>query len=495
MAALDEKWLIDDTDTSIGNLSADNVAVEGYVHDLVYTPQEEITVRRKIDRHLMTFVLVCALILSLDNSNLPNAISDHMPEQLGFDNTWINAANTVSCIVVTLGALANNFIVPRVGAYRWIPILMSSWAIAIWAHCLLQDKVGYMVVRIFLALPLAGFIPTCLVYLTTFYKTKELPQRLAWFWAMSTFASVFSGLLAFAVLHLAGRAGLHGWQWLFLIDGVVCHFVAILALQVFLFLPSTPAHTGTLLRGRKPWLTEREAQIAVTRIIRDDTSKTEQKKSLTFADIHCIPRIPIDVYFPTMIREFGFEVAISTLLTVPAFLVCLTASVLVARHADKRGNYAYHAIFCCVWFLAGVLTLELLPDNANKWTLYGALLFTQSSPSYQGMLVGWSSANIAPVGKRAIFLGAVNSVGYLSGVSGSQIYQQSDYPRYHTGNWVCVGLAIVPILLLVFQHFRYLHLNRKREATWIAMTEKEQKQYLEITADKGNDRLDYKFII
>ncbi|KAI8073234.1 major facilitator superfamily domain-containing protein [Gongronella butleri] len=446
----------------------------------------------------------------MDRTNISNAISDHMPQHLGFDNTWVNNTGTVYCIVFTLFTLPNNFIVKRVGAHRWIPILMTSWSIVTWAHCFLQNKAGYMIVRIFIAITEAGFIPTCLFYLTTWYRTKELPERLAWFWALQAFASAFSGLLAFGVFQLAGRAGLYGWQWLFLIDGVVSHFVGFLA---FLYLPYTPAHTGTLLRGRKPWLTEREVQIAVTRIIRDDASKADQQKLLTWADIRSavtdsrvwmhlliimvqfIPRVPIDAYFPTMIRDFGFEVTISNLLTVPSYIIGLVVSVIVANSADKRCYYAFHVIFCCVWFLAGVLALELLPDNTGRWSLYAALLFTQSAPSYHGLHIGWSSANLAPVGKRTIFLGAAIGAANIAGVPGSQIYQQSDYPRYHTGNWANVGLAILPILLLTFQHFRYVRLNRKREATWNSMTEKEQKHYTETTTDKGNDRLDYRFTI
>lgn len=87
-----------------------------------------------------------------------------------------------------------------------------------------------MAVRIFIALTEAGFIPTCLVYLTSWYKTNELATRLAWFWGVQSFASAFSGLISFGVFRLAGIANLEGWKWLFLLDGIFTHIIAFIAL-------------------------------------------------------------------------------------------------------------------------------------------------------------------------------------------------------------------------------------------------------------------------
>ena len=39
------------------------------------------------------------------------------------------------------------------------------------------------------------------------------------------------------------------------------------------YLPQNVVHTKGGMRGRKPWFTERDIQIAVTRLVRDDPSK------------------------------------------------------------------------------------------------------------------------------------------------------------------------------------------------------------------------------
>ena len=71
-----------------------------------------------------------------------------------------------------------------------------------------------------------GVIPATLVYLGSFYKGTELATRLAWFWGIQTIASAVSGLMASGLLQLDGKAGLEGWKWLFLVDGIITVVVA-----------------------------------------------------------------------------------------------------------------------------------------------------------------------------------------------------------------------------------------------------------------------------
>ena len=61
-----------------------------------------------------------------------------------------------------------------------------------------------MIVRIFVAITEAGFIPACLFYLSLWYKSKELPERLAWFFGIHSLSSAVAGFLAYALFMLEG---------------------------------------------------------------------------------------------------------------------------------------------------------------------------------------------------------------------------------------------------------------------------------------------------
>ncbi|KAI8072145.1 major facilitator superfamily domain-containing protein [Gilbertella persicaria] len=435
----------------------------------------------------------------MDRTNISNAISDNLPADLGFNMTGVNTGTLVHSIVFTVITLVTQPVVKRVGAHIWIPILMFSWAI---------DFNGFIAVRFFIAFTEAGFIPACLYYLQAWYKTNELATRLSWFWALQSFASAFSGLISFGIFRLAGVGGLYGWKWLFIIDGILTHVVGFISI---FYIPSSPFYTSGQLRGKGGWFTERQSQIAVTRIVRDDLTKADQKSRISWHDIkislldtrlwtHLVicfasmmPTTPVGTYLPTLIKGYGFSVTTSNLLTVPSFIIGLIASVIIAHDADKRGWYGFHALIGPFWSIAGFIALEFLKDDAGPWNFYAAALFLASSPSWHGMHIAWMSSNLAPLGKRTLALGVIVGSANIAGVPASQIYQQDDSPRFFRGNWINFGICVSTVLLVLFQHTRYVLTNNYREKKWNSMSDSEKKEYLKNTKDEGSNRLDFRF--
>ncbi|CEG62870.1 hypothetical protein RMATCC62417_00126 [Rhizopus microsporus] len=484
--------------------------IDGYVPHLEWTKEEEAKVLLKIDLKLMPFVLLMTFVLNMDRTNISNAISDNMPEHLGFNINGINTGTLLYSLVFTVITLITNPIAKRVGPHRWIPFLMFSWAIVTWAHVFLHNYSGYLATRFFIAVTEGGFIPTCLLYFTSWYKASELATRLSWFWGIQSFASAFSGLISFGIFRLEGVGGLYGWKWLFLIDGIITHIVGFIAI---FYLPKSPFTTRGLLRGKYGWFTERERAIAVTRIINDDKYNLEQNQRITWRDVRMaildtklwthllitftsmMHTTPISTYFPTLIRGYGFSITTSNLLTVPAFFINLIVSIVVARNADRIGNYAFHGLFGCAWAMAGFLSLIFVPDGAGRWNFYAATLFAASAPYWHGMHIAWMSSNLAPHSKRVLALGAVIGAANICSVPGSQIYQQSDSPRFIRGNWINFSIALLSAILLIVQHFRYVFTNEYRSKKWDSLTEAEKQDYLKHTKDEGSNRLDYRFRI
>ncbi|KAI8149747.1 major facilitator superfamily domain-containing protein [Fennellomyces sp. T-0311] len=455
-------------------------------------------------------MLLMAFVLNMDRTNHSNAISDNMAGDLGFTNDGVNNAILAYSIMFTVFTLPSNFIAKKIGAYRWIPILMTSWAIVTWAHVLIHNYGSYMTVRVLIAVTEAGFIPASLQYLTTWYKTNELATRLAMFWGIQAVASAFSGLISFGIFRLRGVAGLEGWKWLFLIDGIFTHIVGFIA---FFYVPKNSMNTKGWLRGRKGWFTEREAKIAVTRVVRDDLSKTEQDVPITWDDVKqaladtklwthllttfvgMMTNTPIATYLPSIIRDGGFAVTTANLLTMPSYLGGLVFSILIAYSSDKYGEVALHALIGVVWETAGYIALRALPADTGRWPLFAAATVTASSPSWHGMHIAYMSSNLAPAGKRAIALGAIIGAANLNGVPGSQIYRASDAPRFPTGNVVCIILNVIAMGLFISQRVRYSMTNKYREKKWNAMSDSDKEHYNKTTKHKGSNRLDFRFRI
>jgi len=49
--------------------------------------------------------------------------------------------------------------------------------------------------------------------MSMYYKRHELQRRLSLFWCAGLVAGAFSGLLAYALVHMDGIQGYAGWRW------------------------------------------------------------------------------------------------------------------------------------------------------------------------------------------------------------------------------------------------------------------------------------------
>ncbi|KAF2206024.1 hypothetical protein GQ43DRAFT_452672 [Delitschia confertaspora ATCC 74209] len=65
------------------------------------------------------------------------------------------------------------------------------------------------------------FYPGMLHIIGSWYRKDELTKRIPIFHVAGTIAIMCSGYLMAGVYHLGGKGGFKGWQWLFLIDGIV----------------------------------------------------------------------------------------------------------------------------------------------------------------------------------------------------------------------------------------------------------------------------------
>ncbi|KAJ3369548.1 hypothetical protein HDU84_001546, partial [Entophlyctis sp. JEL0112] len=309
---------------------------EGYVPDLTYDEEEDAQVRRILDRRLMPWILFSTFILNMDRTNLSNAISDNLNGALGFGLDVINNANTLYAVVFTVAAFFGSILGKQFGPHRVIPFLVFAWGWVTLGHMWIKNSTDYYLVRFLIAFTEGGVIPATLVYLGAFYKRSEIATRLSWFWGVQSLASAFSGLMASGLLQLKGVDGLEGWRWLFLVDGVI----TIVSAAAFWFaLPQNAFRTkGGLNFGG--WFTERQAQVAVARVIHDDPLKlhyeaTKVKLSDVVAAltdykiwghlvITCVGLTygtPYGKYLPSIINSFGFNVYVSNALTAPNYIL------------------------------------------------------------------------------------------------------------------------------------------------------------------------------
>lgn len=206
----------------------------------------------------------------MDRGNITQALSDNMLGDLGLSNNDYNYGMTIFYMSFLATELPSQMISKKLGPDVWIPIQMVSWSIVACCQSHLTDRSTFYLTRALLGLIEGGFIPDVILYLSYFYKSRELPIRLSFFWGAYISTNIISAFLAFGILHMRGVSGWAGWRWLFALEGIL---TALIGAASWFYLPPSPTQTKSWFRGRDGWFTEREEKIMVNRILRDDPSK------------------------------------------------------------------------------------------------------------------------------------------------------------------------------------------------------------------------------
>lgn len=104
----------------------------------------------------------------------------------------------------------------------------------------------------------AGFFPSCVYLLSTWYTRFEVGKRYALFYIVGCVASGGAGILAFGLMQLHGKAGLAGWQWIFFFEGLLTIALAIASYWLLVGFPDSKQATWKFLSERElAWVIRR----------------------------------------------------------------------------------------------------------------------------------------------------------------------------------------------------------------------------------------------
>jgi hypothetical protein len=171
----------------------------------------------------------------------------------------------------------------KVGARIWITFQIILWGLVATLQIFCTDRATFLVTGFLIGCLEAGFIPGALFYLSTWYKQSEYAVRNTAFYLGNIGAQALAGVIASGLLSLAGNGGLAGWQWLFMIEGVMTIGLGVVWL---FFLPETPTKCWPLLFPKWKMFNQREIHILATRVIIDDAQKSAGARvHINFKDV------------------------------------------------------------------------------------------------------------------------------------------------------------------------------------------------------------------
>jgi ACS family tartrate transporter-like MFS transporter len=183
---------------------------------------------RKVAWQLVPFLMLLYMVAFLDRVNISFAALT-MNRDLGISESAYGFAAGVFFLSYCLFEVPANLVLARMGARRWLAILMVIWGIVSMGTAFVHTEAAYIGVRFLLGVAESGFYPG-VIYYFTFWLPRGLRTRiLALFLLAVPLCNSIGSPISAHILVLNNLSGLRGWQWLFLLEGapaVILGFVA-----------------------------------------------------------------------------------------------------------------------------------------------------------------------------------------------------------------------------------------------------------------------------
>src|SRR6516165_3473274 len=178
--------------------------------------------RRTLDKvtwRLVPILTVCFFIAILDRVNIGFANAT-MSKDLALSAAAFGGAAGIFFFGYFLFEVPSNLALNKFGARVWLARIMFTWGIISGAQAVVVGEAGLNIVRFLLGVAEAGFFPGVIFFLTLWFPSAYRARIIGWF-AVSTPASFVVGApISGLILDMEGIGGLHGWQWMFLIEAV-----------------------------------------------------------------------------------------------------------------------------------------------------------------------------------------------------------------------------------------------------------------------------------
>lgn len=179
--------------------------------------QKEITAL--LFRKLMPLLVIGYVLSFLDRTNI--ALAKHQLEiDLGISAAAYGLGAGLFFLTYALFEVPSNLIMHKVGARFWIARIMVTWGLISASMAFVQGETSFYILRVLLGIAEAGFFPGVMLYLTYWFGREERAKATGYFLLGVCLANIVGGPLGGLLMQLDGVWGWHGWQWMFVLEGL-----------------------------------------------------------------------------------------------------------------------------------------------------------------------------------------------------------------------------------------------------------------------------------
>ncbi|KAF4472984.1 hypothetical protein FALBO_121, partial [Fusarium albosuccineum] len=405
-------------------------------------PMVEAKVRRKIDFSVLLLLVLGFLVFQLDRMNLASALTGGFAEDIKVDQATINLGNQLMFAAVVVFEIPCNMALQRFGPRKWMSGQVFMFGLVATMQTFVRNRGGFLASRFMLGVAESGYTPGAMYTISLWYKRRELARRMSIFFFGMFGGNAISPILASGILRLDGLRGIRGWQWLFLVEGLLTIFVSSLLL---LFLPESPCTPRPLAGpGLVRWSSV-EQDILQQRV--EVPGRVTSGKAIEWVTVwktlsqyrrwpHYVSTLavfstfsPLSTYSPSIIMSLGFDRIAANALTAVGALLALPVVFLFGYLSDRTNQRGGTVIAAQVCYLVVLIVARQAHSAAGKWPRWGLWTAVNSvAVGYHPVHNSWIQLNCHETGERSIALAMWVMSATTGMMIGAQYFEAEDGP-------------------------------------------------------------------
>jgi MFS family permease len=436
-------------------------------HEPAPNPVLEKKILNKVGWRLMPVLLLGMFISYVDRANL-GVLSKPMSQDLGLTSAAFGLSAGLFYIGYLLFEIPSNMAMVKFGARIWIARIMVSWGLVTVLMALIQNELSLHLLRILLGAAEAGFYPGVILFLTFWFPQRVAGRAFSLLQIAIPVSLALANVLTSSLLGLDGVAGLDGWRWVFILQGIPA---VALGIYIFFVLPERPSKAKWLNANERTYLEEQVSEQIdeASHDIKHLPTVLKNPVAWVFSLLYFCTVIgfwSLTYFLPQVVQErFKVGAVESGFISALPWIFTAAAVVFVLWSTARTGDRKWH-MFVSLMLAGAGLFLAAYTDSpwiALVGLSLGAAGMQAVSPVFWTM-----PSTIFAGATAAIAIAMINSLGNLSGLAGPWLL---GILKDATGSTQS-GLAIMAVFFVVAAILAFAMSNytdrwvlRNREAT------------------------------
>ncbi|KAI0460534.1 major facilitator superfamily domain-containing protein [Xylaria acuta] len=421
-----------------------------------FTEREARKIVHKIDRRLLLTIGFMYCVSLIDRTNISFAAIAGLAQDLVLTGNRYSIVTLAFFPTYIVFQPTSTVLVRKLGPRIHIAIITVAWGAVMLGMGFVKTYGQIVALRVIIGVLEAGFFPSAVYLLSTWYTRYELGRRYGLFYLIGSVTSAFSGLLAFGFIHLEGAGGLRGWRWIFVIEGIFTILLGVVGYWLLVDFPES---------DRKSWkfLSKKERSWVVKRV-NSDRGDVEAPKfqlseylaagldwrlwayGLIFFGSTTMS-YALAFFIPIILNErLGYDVGTSQALVAPPYAFAGILMYAVGWLGDRYRMRGPIIVINMVVSLIGLPLLGWHPDS--KFQYLGSFLLIAGANSNVPATLAYQATNIRGQWKRALGSAIMVGFGGIGGIAGSLVFRAEDKPEYRPGLWACIAVSLLNIVIV-----------------------------------------------